>query len=87
MGSLRFASVLFCVYSRDHPPPHVHAIYGEIKTVLDLVVGGGVRISGRSEPVKPRNAKLSDIRRIVRIARAHEAELRRVMEADTWNRR
>jgi len=76
MGSLRFAAVLFCIYSHDHPPPHVHATYGGIEVILDLLPEGNIEVSSRAEPVKPRNAKLGDIRRILRVARMHETELR-----------
>jgi hypothetical protein len=76
MGSLRFAALLFCVYSRDRPPPHVHAYYGEMTAILDLAGGGGVKVSVRPRPVRPPNAKMGDIRRVLRAARMHEAELR-----------
>ncbi len=76
MGSLWFEAVKFYVYTRDHPPPHVHAQYGENRVILELVDGGGVALARRRDAVRPENMKRADLRKVVRMAIRHEAELR-----------
>ena len=76
MGSLRFDGVRFSIYPNDHPPPHVHGYFAEMSAVIDLLPGGGVDISSRTNPYWPLNAKKSDLRKVLRIASTHEAALR-----------
>lgn len=80
MGSRRFAGVWFAAFSLDHPPPHVHAAYGGVTAILDLLPEGGVDLADRTNPYFPANAKRSNIRRIIRIARENEAALRTLWE-------
>ena len=40
----RFYGIVVKVYADDHPPPHIHAKYGEYQAVIDLqqiAVSGG----------------------------------------------
>jgi hypothetical protein len=76
MGSLRFNAILFSIYSHDHLPPHVHAYYGEVTMILDLLPGGGVELSSRKKCIDPANAKRNDVRRVLKIAHEHEADIR-----------
>jgi hypothetical protein len=57
-------------------PPHVHARYAEIAVVLDLLPGGGVALSKRASAILPPDAKRNDLKRVLRVARVHEAALR-----------
>ena len=79
MGTLRFAGVVFQVYSHDHLPRHVHGRYGGISVVVEI--WPKVKRSGRKEAVSPANAKRSDVRYIVSAAKAEQAELNRLWEA------
>jgi Domain of unknown function (DUF4160) len=76
MGSLRFDGVRFRIYSDDHPPAHVHAYRAEMSAVIDLLPGGGVALSSRAQPYWPPNAKIGDLRKVLRVAKKHEAKLR-----------
>jgi Domain of unknown function (DUF4160) len=76
MGPLRFEGVRFTIFVDDHPPPHVHARYGEIAVILDLLPGGGVAISARASAIRPPDAKQNERNRVLRVARMHEAALR-----------
>jgi hypothetical protein len=80
VGSKTYDGVWFTSYSHDHPPPHVHAEIGGIELVIDLLPGGKVARSQRTNDVKPLNAKRSDIRRILRVAAAHVDELHALWE-------
>ncbi len=75
MGSGRYYGVRFSVWSHDHSPPHVHAAYGDIKMVVDLVERGNVTVRTRKHSIQPANANKSDIRHILRTARVYHSEL------------
>jgi hypothetical protein len=32
----RFYGIVIKVYTDDHPPPHVHATYGEFRAIVDI---------------------------------------------------
>ncbi|SNS95134.1 protein of unknown function [Granulicella rosea] len=81
MGSLRFDGVRFFVYVDDHPPPHVHAKYAETEAVLDLLPDSGIAISSRPFAIDPPNAKASDLKKILKVARDHEAVLRELWQS------
>jgi hypothetical protein len=74
VGSKTFDGVWFEAYSRDHPPPHVHGFYADVEVLVELV-NGKTRLAKRSEPIIPRNAKRSDVNRILRTATKYADEL------------
>lgn len=80
MGTLSFEGISFMIYSDDHPPAHVHARYGSLRMVLDLPAIGGVLLSSRNDNVEPINAKRNEVRRVLRVARMQEAELRKLWD-------
>jgi hypothetical protein len=80
VGSKTFDGVWFSSYSDDHPPPHVHGAYAETRVIVDLVSDAAVRKSRRRDAVRPVNAKRSDVRRILEVAAAHAAELKKLWE-------
>ncbi len=80
MGSKRFDGVWFISFADDHLPPHVHGRYAEVEVIVDLVPGGKIVQSDREDAISPKNAKRSDVRRILRVAAAHAAELHKIWE-------
>jgi hypothetical protein len=81
MGSVRFDGVVFFAYTRDHPPPHVHAVYGALIVIVDLLPGGGVAVAERHDAYSPRKPKMNEVRRVMRCAALHEEALR-----ELWRR-
>jgi hypothetical protein len=73
LGSLRFDGIRFTVYSKDHPPPHVHGFYAGVEVVVEFVDQKAV-LSSREKAVVPSTAKRSDIKKILTAA-AENAEL------------
>ncbi len=80
MGSKTFDGVWFISFSLDHAPPHIHGSYAETTVIVDLLPDGSVAESGRRDAVKPPNAKRSDVRRILKVAGDHAAELAQLWE-------
>jgi hypothetical protein len=80
MGSKTYDGVQFLVYVKDHGPRHVHGFYGEVEVIIDLLTDGSVRQSDRWDAVTPPNGKRGDIRRILRMAAAHAADLNTLWE-------
>ena len=80
MGSKTFDGVWFLCWSLDHPPAHVHGRYAETQVILDLLPDGSIRPSSREDAVQPKNAKRSDVRRIVKIANEYASELHKLWE-------
>jgi hypothetical protein len=74
VGSKSFDGIRFQAYTEDHLPPHVHGFYAETEVVIDLI-DGKASISGRDKSIIPRNAKQSDVNRILRAADRHTNEL------------
>jgi len=80
VGSKTFDGVWFISFADHHLPPHVHGRYAEIEVIVDLLADGDIIQSDREDSVSPRNAKRSDVRRILRVAAAHAAELHKLWE-------
>ncbi len=74
MGSKTFDGVRFSAYPDDHPPPHVHAFYAEIRVIVELE-NGETRLSARPDAVRPVNGKQSDVRHVLRAATRYADEL------------
>lgn len=82
MGSKTFEGLRFSAYTEAHAPPHVHGFYGGVEVVLEIdPVADEIRLSNRSRRIKPANARISDIRRIVRVANDNSDELFELWEA------
>lgn len=75
MGSLTFGGIQFVVYSNDHPPRHVHGFSGEAEVIVNLRPDGLVALAVRKDAIRPRNAKKSEIKRILNSAATHFEEL------------
>lgn len=71
MGSLRFNGVRFSMYSEDHLPPHVHAVYGGLQVIVELLAGGDVRLARRKDAVQPGNGSRADVSYVLRLADLH----------------
>ena len=71
MGSLRFDGVRFVAYAMDHEPRHIHRFYAEIEAIFDLRPDGYVALAGRTDAIRPGNAKKSDVRHILAVAAAY----------------
>ena len=80
MGSKTFDGVWFACYSDDHPPPHVHGKYAETEVIVELGVDE-VRFAGRRDHTRPRNAKASDVKKIMTVAAKYKDELQALWEA------
>ena len=74
MGSKTYSGVRFQAYPDDHVPPHVHRFYAGVEVIVDLV-DGFAELSHRPKPVRPRNAKQSDVNHILRTATQYADEL------------
>lgn len=73
-------SVRFIVYSNDHTPIHVHGVLGGTVVIVDVFANGDVRIAERTKAIWPKNAKKSDVRKILQLAAEHSDELRSLWE-------
>ena len=80
MSSKTFDGVWFISYANDNLPPHVHGFYAEVEVIVNLLPGVMVGRSGRTDAVTPQNAKRSDVRRILKVASVHAAELHKLWE-------
>jgi hypothetical protein len=65
VGSIKFADVRFVVHSNDHLPRHVHGFHGETEIIVDLGVDGSVALAKRKDAMQPKNAKRSDVKKIL----------------------
>jgi hypothetical protein len=79
MGSLRFDGVRFAMFVDDHPPPHAHGSYGSVSLVVEF--GDPEDIGVRRGSTYPKNAKRSQVRKILDTALEHYDELRMTWEA------
>jgi hypothetical protein len=65
----------FIAFSDDHLPPHVHGYHGRTQVIVEVFADGKTREADRWNSVRPANAKRGDVRRILRVAEEHGAEL------------
>jgi hypothetical protein len=68
MGTIRVRGVRLRIYPKDHKPLHVHGYYGEAFVVVEVRTDGTVMLAARGARVIPRNAKRSDVQKIVKAA-------------------
>jgi hypothetical protein len=74
LGSLRFEGVRFAIFSKDHPPPHVHGFYAGIEVIVEINEDY-VQRARRKDSIRPPNAKSSDVAHIENIAAKYRHEL------------
>ncbi len=79
VGSKTFDGVRFSAYADDHLPAHIHGKYAETEVLVEFG-DGEVRLSGRAEPIRPPNAKRSDVNKILKAAEKHGEELVKLWE-------
>lgn len=72
---MRVGSVIFQVFPYDHEPRHVHALHAGIAVIIDLLDDRAVALSDRAGAIAPADAKRSDVKKVLRIARDHFDEL------------
>lgn len=65
MGSYACEGITFRVYSGDHDPPHIHCRHQGIKVIVELGADRTVRLADRSDAIQPKNAKVSQVRRVL----------------------
>ena len=75
VSSLKFGGVTFRIYPQDHKPRHVHGEYANTEVVVALQADHTVVLADRPDRVKPRNAKVSHIKKILATAAEHFDEL------------
>jgi len=80
VGSLKFDSILFVVYSNDHLPRHVHGFLSETEAIVDLRLDGTVALAERKDAIRPANAKRSDMKKILNAVALHFEELAALWE-------
>ena len=80
MGSKTFDGVCFSAYADDHLPARVHGKYAGTEVLVELLPGGKVIQSRRSDAIRPLDAKRSDVRRILSLAAMHSTELHDIWE-------
>jgi hypothetical protein len=75
VGSKTYDGVWFISFSDDHPPAHVHGCYGSVQVIVDVFADGTTQKADRSDAVRQANAKRGDVRRVLKVAEEHGAEL------------
>ena len=68
---VRAGGVRFKIYPQDHEPRHAHGLYAGIEVIVALLADGTVTLARRGDAVQPRNAKRSDVRKILTAAAGH----------------
>ena len=68
VSSIRIECVRYVVYPNDHAPCHVHGSMGRTRVVLSLLGDGNVCVADRKDRIKPKNAKASDVRKVLTLA-------------------
>ncbi len=81
MGSRRIHGVWFQVFANDHLPPHVHARYGRLRVIVELLPNGDVIKANRPDSIRPANGSRVAIRHTLRVAAANYNTLMALWEA------
>jgi Domain of unknown function (DUF4160) len=68
VGSLRYRSFRFVVYSNDHLPRHVHAFFEDAEVIIDLRDNRTVAIADRANAYSPKNLKKIKLKKVLRAA-------------------
>jgi len=80
MASANIGEARFIVPSNDHMPMHVHVIIGDSQFILNLLTDGDVELSARADARRPRNAKKTDERRAINLAKANHPYLMKMCQ-------
>ena len=75
MTTVRAGAVRFKIYPQDHEPRHVHGLYAGIEVIVALLADGTVALARRGDAVQPRNAKRSDVRKVLNAAAEYFEDL------------
>jgi len=68
MSTVRAEGVRFRIYPQDHEPIHAHGRFAETVAVVELSANDEVRLANRADSLLPKNAKPSDVKKILRVA-------------------
>lgn len=68
MSTLRIRGVWFRIRPHDHEPVHAHGYYGETIAIVEFWPNGTVALASRKGRLIPRDAKRSDVRKILNAA-------------------
>ena len=71
VSSVRIGGIIFQLFPVDHEPRHVHALYGNVRAVVDLLDDRTVALANRDDCIKPANAKRSDVNKILSTPSEH----------------
>lgn len=80
MSSLTFGSIRFSVYPNDHQPRHVHGALGSARVIVDILDNGDVQLDDRIGAIRPKDAKKSDVRKVLQSAVDHSDQLKTLWE-------
>lgn len=79
--TVRGGGVRFRIHPQDHEPVHAHGRYGETIAIIEFRADGTVTLAARKDCVIPRDAKASDVRKILKEAATHFAEITAAWES------
>lgn len=71
MTTIGVGGVYFRVYPADHEPRHIHCEYAETVAIVNLREDGSVVLADRVDRIFPANAKRSDVKKILKVAKTH----------------
>jgi hypothetical protein len=71
MSTVRAGGVRFRIYLQDHKPLHAHGHYAETVAIVVLKPNREVRLAKKVTAIKPRDAKRTDVRKILDAAAEH----------------
>ena len=80
VASIVIESVRFTVHSNDHPPCHIHGILGNTVVVAEILPNGDVQLARRKRAIRPKDAKKSDVKKVLDLAAEHSEELKGLWE-------
>lgn len=60
----------------------MHGFCGEAEVIVDLLPDGAVALAERKDVIRPRNAKKSDVKKILRTAAAYFEDLEALWEEE-----
>lgn len=75
MSTVRAGGVRFRIHPQDHEPVHAHGRYAETVAIVELRADGTVSLAKRADAIIPRDAKRSDVRKILDEAAEHFDEI------------
>jgi len=79
--TIKAGAVRFKLYPEDHLPRHAHGLYAGIEVVVQLGAERTVTLASRNDAIQPKDAKRSDVRKILNAAATHFDAL-----VDAWEK-